>query len=262
VFDGQRETVACQFTLEVGHPCFDRLPDGRWVIADARCPRGHENARLLSRDGEVLQRFCLGDGIAHLQCDDAGNVWVGYFDEGVFGNYGWGGPGGPKPIGAAGLVMFGPQGDVRWKHNTREAVARGYSIDDCGALNVQNGEVWCCFYGDHSRGEATYPLLRITGTKETLWRTPLWFVDAIAVEGNLISAISNASDELYRVTMVRVGDGEPDVVADLELALFGVAPGHPDAVMGRGSRLHVIQGGRWICFSAQSVIAAAKGATR
>ena len=257
VFDGEAEATACQFTLEAGHPRFDRLPDGRWVVADSRCPRGALNARLIEANGSVVRRFCLGDGIMHLQCDNAGNVWVGYFDEGVFGNFGWGGPDGPEPIGAPGLVKFSPDGEVRWAHDTREAVALGYSIDDCGALNVRDGEVWCCFYGDHAGGEATYPVLRIAGDDETVWRTPLWLVDAIAVEGDVITGISNAPNEPYWVTSVRLGDSSASKIAEVELAAFGILPGHPDAIMGRGSRLHVVKDGRWLSLTAEDVAGAA-----
>ena len=30
----------------------------------------------------------LGDGIAHVLATSTGQVWAGYFDEGIYGNYG------------------------------------------------------------------------------------------------------------------------------------------------------------------------------
>ena len=33
-------------------------------------------------------------------------VWVGYFDEGIYGNYGWGRAESEEPVGAYGIVRF------------------------------------------------------------------------------------------------------------------------------------------------------------
>lgn len=90
VFDGSEDSAHVQFELEVPFPVFDRRPDGRWIISNSRCYVGEENARLLAPDGVLVRRLCLGDGIGHLQCDTDGDIWVGYYDEGIFGNYGWG----------------------------------------------------------------------------------------------------------------------------------------------------------------------------
>ena len=55
--------------------------------------------------GSVVAEGTLGDGINHLLTTPSGAIWVGYFDEGVFGSFGWGGPG-PPPIGQPGIVQF------------------------------------------------------------------------------------------------------------------------------------------------------------
>ena len=53
-----------------------------------------------ARAGELRRQFVLGDGIKHVQTTAAGDIWVGYFDEGVYGNYGWGNDPDSEPIGA------------------------------------------------------------------------------------------------------------------------------------------------------------------
>ena len=50
--------------------------------------RPHPNAVLYDADGQVVSEHVLGDGIGHALADSAGQVWVGYFDEGIYGNYG------------------------------------------------------------------------------------------------------------------------------------------------------------------------------
>jgi hypothetical protein len=65
------------------------------LVVDCRCewrPDGPElNAAIFGLDGAISRRGCLGDGISGLQLSESGTIWAGYFDEGVFGNLGWGG---------------------------------------------------------------------------------------------------------------------------------------------------------------------------
>ena len=125
-------------------PKFDNLPDGRWVVADARCRVGETNARILAPDGALLSRVCLGDGIAHLQCDRIGGIWVSYFDEGVGGNLGWGDPGNPEPVGIEGVMRFTADGAVSWSPGS----LLHPSVFDCYAMNVGDDGVWLYYYTD------------------------------------------------------------------------------------------------------------------
>src|SRR5260370_20638010 len=80
---------------------------GGFLLAGARChwrPAGpEENAMLVDWKGMVERTFTIGDGVQDVRTAPEGDLWVSYFDEGVFGNYGWSPPG-PEPIGAPGLV--------------------------------------------------------------------------------------------------------------------------------------------------------------
>lgn len=85
----------------------------------------------------------LGDGIEHVQTTKAGDVWTGYFDEGVYGNLG---KSGPEAIGQAGLVRFDRGGKVTYSYDAPSGLG---PIDDCYALNVvSNGEVYLYYYSD------------------------------------------------------------------------------------------------------------------
>lgn len=110
--EGQTQTVICRGESLVAS--FIQPFPGGVLLVGARChwrSEGPErNAVALDWNGRELGRFTLGDGIQNVRVTRDGTIWVSYFDEGVFGNYGWSHPG-PPSIGAAGLVAFSPTGE-------------------------------------------------------------------------------------------------------------------------------------------------------
>ena len=60
-----------------------------FLLLGARCAYRKngpdKNAWIVSRDGTVLSRFCLGDGIQDCVVKKDGTIITSYFDEGVFG---------------------------------------------------------------------------------------------------------------------------------------------------------------------------------
>ena len=116
---------------------FDVAEDNWCIVAEPRCRPGDRNATAFV-NGVVTSRYCIGDGIQHLQCDIENGFWVGYFDEGVFGNFGWGsGRGGPEPIGACGLRRFTRDGETALKYPNEVG-----DIADCYAMNVIQDVAW------------------------------------------------------------------------------------------------------------------------
>jgi hypothetical protein len=92
--------------------------------------------------------------------DALGRIWIGYFDEGVIGNFGWG-RSGARPIGAAGLVCFSELGEKIWEYPADEGMV------DCYALNVWGSEAAIFFY-------TTFPLCGISSDfKLAYWETGL-----------------------------------------------------------------------------------------
>src|SRR5262249_40802979 len=132
---GEAQTIAFAGEQTAFH-FVQPLPNGV-LAAGARCywrPEGAEkNALALDWDGRVLGRCTLGDGIQDLRVTPNGTIWVSYFDEGVFGNYGWNHPG-PPTIGGAGLVAFGPNGERRFAYDAEAAGTD--AICDAYAMNV------------------------------------------------------------------------------------------------------------------------------
>lgn len=95
---------------------------------------GENNAALFDNHGNIIRQFCLGDGIEDVIVLSNGRIVTSYFDEGVFGNYGW-----DEPLGASGLVVWDKGGRILWEADN--------DICDCYALNIDNSErLWYYYY--------------------------------------------------------------------------------------------------------------------
>lgn len=102
-----------------------------------------ENACIVNRQGEILQAFCLGDGIEDCIVTGDGRIISSYFDEGVFGD---------APFGNKGLVIWDSNGCRIWENEK-------YWIMGCEAINVDEQEnLWFYYYGDCDYGD--YDLVR------------------------------------------------------------------------------------------------------
>ena len=105
---------------------------------------------LYDTDGQVVSEHVLRDGIAHVLATSTGQVWAGYFDEGIYGNYGWGRAESEEPVGAYGIVRFSPDLQPAWHYPKYTEAGPWDAISDCYALNVD----------DTSTGPATTPTFR------------------------------------------------------------------------------------------------------
>lgn len=222
-------------------PVVQRLGVDEVLIAATRCQRypdgSHDlNAHVYGLDGRLCREFLVGDGIEHLLADADGRIWVGYFDEGIFGNCGWGNPGGPEPIGAAGLVCFDGCGDVLWEF----APPNERYIADCDALNVSGNEAWTCYY-------ESYPLVRIDEAFEaTAWDTTVSGARAVAVSDDR-AVFFGGYDDRFRCLVGEISRGKVEISEQLELT---TPEGRPISalsegwVIGRGAVLHFVLDGR------------------
>lgn len=161
--DGSPPAVTVVPALPVAFPLVQPWPDGGYLVVGARCfyreTGPEQNALVIGPDGSIRARGCLGDGIQHLLVDGAGTIWTGYFDEGVYGNFGWGGPG-PTALGAAGIVRWSAELTKVWEFPQHE-----WTIDDCYTLNVAGpDEVWACAYSD-------FPVIMVNRGRVRLFRT-------------------------------------------------------------------------------------------
>jgi hypothetical protein len=137
--------------------------DHGWLLAEAR--GGY--ARICDQTGHPLGTLDLGDASEPVQTTPDGHIWVGYFDEGIYG----------RGIGSEGLVCFDSSGRPVFKYLE---FARQHDlpfISDCDTLNVSGSAVWISYYTD-------YPLVCLKNFKlERVWRS-LGANRAVAIRGD------------------------------------------------------------------------------
>ena len=111
-----------------------QLPDGGYAMASSRSKVGEKNLHLFDDLGKFRASFPIGDGVEHMAVDRKGRIWVGYFDEGIFGG---------DPLSSHGLSRFGQSGELEYQWDFR---ANG-PIDDCDALTLdEKDRAWVCPY--------------------------------------------------------------------------------------------------------------------
>jgi hypothetical protein len=117
------------------------LPKAEILLVNARSwYRGANdydlNTKVFSQDGTLKREFLLGDGIRDVQVTADGRIWTSYYDEGIFGNFGW-----EDPVGKNGLVLWDSSGQRLYEYMPSDALDW---ICDCYALNVvSDDEAWC-----------------------------------------------------------------------------------------------------------------------
>lgn len=181
------------------------------------------NAAVFSQEGRALRRFLLGDGIQDVQTTPGGLIWTSFFDEGVFGNYGWG-----RPVGESGLIAWDRNG-IRVFTNSEADIA------DCYALNVvSDEEVWFYYYTD-------FKLCALSGPAD---RPKVSFLDpnrsgsALVVTDGYRFLMDNGYYEHDRYTLMR--QEKPGVLTLGEEIVFAKENGERIQTVtndGRGERL-------------------------
>lgn len=95
-----------------------------------------QNAVVVDKQGTVHREMCFGDGIEDCIVTEDGRIITSYFDEGIWGNYGW-----DNPIGSCGLIVWDENGKAVWKAK--------HPIYDCYAMNVDDmGNLWFYYYDE------------------------------------------------------------------------------------------------------------------
>lgn len=115
------------------------------LLASARCQYKseediEENGRIFDRNGKNIECFTIGDGIEDIKVhNDA--IWISYFDEGVYGNYGW-----SKPIGRDGLICLDQNRSISYSY---KAEHEHEFIDDCYSMTLDfEGNPWFYYYSE------------------------------------------------------------------------------------------------------------------
>lgn len=193
------------------------MPDGHVLTVTKR---GH--ATVCDPAGQQVAEAQFGRGIAHVLTTPTGYIWVGYLDEGVFGN------GGP---GAHGLVRFAADLSVDW-------LCPEGLISDCYTLNVADETAWTCPYAD-------FPVLRVKDGAVREWRNPLAGAHGLLVHGSRIALVSGYHLPHDRLTTAELRD-EVHLTGEWTLTLPEGRPLPTDTyVICRGADLHAMAGGDW-----------------
>lgn len=231
--------------IDVTFPMIDRLPDGRILVVGARAERHEDgthdlNGQVFASDGQAVGRILLGDGISRLACDGQGRIWVSYFDEGVYGNLGWGGTDQPAPVGASGLACFDSDGRVLWEFAADGADGEPRYIDDCYAMNVSRDRVWIYYYSD-------FDLCQIdTDFRCRFHRTDLEGCHGLAVDGSSVLLTGQYGDDPNVGYLGTIEDG---LLADVRKARFAIPALQTREriqFLGRGSTLNLFHNGKWL----------------
>ncbi|MFD1147185.1 hypothetical protein [Saccharothrix hoggarensis] len=231
-----RDAVVHLDGLALAHCHVQPLPGDRFLVVGARnrwtADGVEDNAHVVDPAGGVVRTALFGDGVAHVAATPSGQVWVGYSDEGVYGNFGWGGPG-PAPVGGSGLVRFGRDLTPTWAY-PHDGDFDG--IDDCYALNVAGETAWTCYYSE-------FPVVRVDGDRVTGWENEVEGATAVITDGVRCALVGGYGGErdLVRVGEL-TGDGRFEVRHTRRLALPDRRPSNGWTAVGRGDVLHVISG--------------------
>lgn len=216
------------------------IDDGHFLLVCARsyyhdAQNIEENARVYDENGCFIRSFCLGDGIEHVYVTKNQEIWTGYFDEGVFGNYGWN-----EPIGRSGLVGWDALGS---KTDSLEE-DKEYYIFECLALNgIADGGIWFFFSIDSKIGVRREGLTLYYSPEDIGFR-------AFAVNGETIVA-HRGRGERTLFELQREGN-EYKTVRKIELMKPDGEPVEPHLVNNRKSKLLFLDGDELYMYEAKS----------
>jgi hypothetical protein len=161
-------------------------------------------------------------------------IWASYFDEGVFGNYGWN-----QPMGASGLICFDSAGRILWEFNPPTGFD---SICDCYALNVAKNAVWACYYTD-------FPLVKIDSDKRVQgWKNDVGGASALAVDGRRALLWGGYGEKRSRCVVQDIGSEALIHSREIEIGLPSGFELMGAKVIGRGSTLHAFAANSWFTF--------------
>lgn len=224
--------MAIRFSAAVRYPKIAGLPGGGWVVADTRVNvdsmtgyRQPISSWVFDAGGRLTAEGNLGDGIQHLLSTRAGHLWLGYFDEGIYG-------GGETEH--HGLVRFNSALEPSWlfPYGAEHGV-----IDDCYALNVRGETATVYFYG-------AFDIAQVRRDAVTNWSGAPAGAHGLLVNGDRCALIGGYAERRDVVSHLRLGTGEVELVG--EGRIDGLPSEGPQLErICRGPEMHVIVGTDW-----------------
>jgi len=241
---GGRTLSMCIEDFPLAHPQVQLMPDGRILLVGSRAyfrdGQGEHNA-LLVTPGEPAAKFsfCIGDGVSSVQVDEFGRIWAGYFDEGVFGNFGWGLPDSEPPLGRAWLTCWSATGELLYEFDPPEGCGL---TDDCYALNVHKGAAWLCYYSD-------FPVVSVGTDFETQgWLNEVGGAHSVAVgSAGRVGLVGGYGGLFDRLSLLEMTTEVMSVGSTVRLVMPDGDRLPDDCRMfARGSSINVVAKGRWL----------------
>lgn len=250
--DGQGSSEIDFPPFEFAFPKVDVLADGSAVIVGSRCrwrSKDDYDVNAMVFDCATGQeiRFLAGDGVQDIGVDGQDRIWISYFDEGIFGNFGWGdldrnGERTSDPVGGSGLNCFDRRGEMIWRHDQEQRF-----IDDCYALNVTRDETHFYFYSDFDLGHVSRDFT-------TFYRkTDISGAHAFAISPDRVlfsGQYDDPPDRVYLLSLQGSDIGKPE-----KGRLFlprGKIPKQA-TLIGRGSTLHIFTKRDWYKVSLEEI---------
>ena len=207
--------------LALAHIAVQPMPGGMVLVAGVRCRwrRGgpDRNGVLYDADGQIVAERVLGDGIRHVLATSNGQVWIGYFDEGIYGNYGWGRADTEDPVGAYGIVRFSPGLAAVWHYPKYTKVGPWDAISDCYALNVDDMCAWACYDSD-------FPVVCIRGDAVTGWHNDIKGVSALAMAGSRVALFGGYGPDYDRLALTELGTDRAEPAGEYRVVLANREP--------------------------------------
>ena len=205
-----------------------------------------KNGRVYTRDGKFIRSMLLGDGIQSVQATSDGVIWTSFFDEGVFGNFGW-----EDPIGVSGLVAWDSEGNKLYEFQPPEGLD---SICDCYALNVESeDDVWFYYYTE-------FPLVHLHHNRvESFWEMPIGGSDAFAISAGkaMFRGGYKERDSYYLFSLGP--DNQVGQTAKVQLQDNRGNNLVAERAVGRANAIHLISGGFLYRIDLQFTVLAGEG---
>lgn len=216
-----------QFNVHFIQPLIDELllvcARSRYVSSANK----EKNGRIYSRTGKWKREILLGDGIQSVQTTSNGMIWTSYFDEGVFGNFGW-----DHPLGQSGLVAWNASGKKLYDFESTTGLD---SICDCYALNVvSDTDTWLYYYTE-------FPLVHLHQQKVVgYWNMPVRGSNTFAIAEDL-ALFTGGYNHRDTYQLFQLGSHcKLQPIAEFKLLDQAGKKLTPERVVGRGDTIYLL----------------------
>ena len=217
------------------YPMIQPLPGGRILISDSRAEIDRDSAApvapstwIFSPSGVAIASGSLGDGIEHMLTTPSGDIWVGYFDEGIYGG---------GAVEHHGLVRFSEDLVPQWLFPYGELEP----IDDCYALNVMDEIATAYYY-------SAFHLVRIAEGVARTWSVRLPGASHALLAEDRMALIGRYGEDEHRIVHGRLSEGgQFERLGEGRLRFpGGIQPSDQSYSVARGAEFHFFDGLHWL----------------